>query len=37
LSEPRNFALDCRRHGFSEDEIHTVMAENGWTLTRPPG
>jgi predicted TIM-barrel fold metal-dependent hydrolase len=35
LAEPRNFALDLRRHGVSEDEIHTVMAENGWTLTRP--
>ena len=34
LAEPRNFALDLRRHGYSEDEIHTVMAENGWTLTR---
>jgi hypothetical protein len=34
LAEPRSFALDLRRHGFSEDEIHSVMAENGWALTR---
>jgi predicted TIM-barrel fold metal-dependent hydrolase len=34
LPEPRNFALDLRRHGFAEDEIHTVMAKNGWVLTR---
>jgi predicted TIM-barrel fold metal-dependent hydrolase len=34
LAEPQTFAVDLRRHGFSEDEIHTVMAENGWTLTR---
>jgi predicted TIM-barrel fold metal-dependent hydrolase len=34
LAEPRDFALDLRRHGFGEDEIHTVMADNGWVLTR---
>ncbi len=25
---------DLRRFGYTEDEIHTVMAENGWVLTR---
>jgi predicted TIM-barrel fold metal-dependent hydrolase len=34
LTEPRDFALDLRRYGFGEDEIHTVMADNGWVLTR---
>ena len=34
LAEPRIFALDLRRHGYSEDEVHTVMAENGWALAR---
>ena len=34
LAEPRTFALDLRRHGYSEDEVHAVMAENGWALTR---
>ena len=37
LAEPRDFALDLRRHGFSEEEIHSVMAKNGWTLTRRAG
>ena len=37
LAEPRDFALDLRRHGFSEDEVHSVMAENGWKLTRRSG
>jgi predicted TIM-barrel fold metal-dependent hydrolase len=34
LAAPRDFALDLRRHDFTEEEIHTVMAENGWTLTK---
>jgi predicted TIM-barrel fold metal-dependent hydrolase len=34
LTEPRDFALDLRRYGFAENEIHTVMAKNGWALTR---
>jgi predicted TIM-barrel fold metal-dependent hydrolase len=34
LAEPRDFALDLRRYGFDEEEIHTVMAKNGWVLTR---
>jgi predicted TIM-barrel fold metal-dependent hydrolase len=33
LAEPRDFALDLRRFGYDEDEIHTVMATNGWVLT----
>ncbi len=34
LAEPKSFADDLRRFDFSEPEIHTVMAENGWCLTR---
>ena len=34
LAEPKSFAEDLRRCGYSEDEIHTVMADNGWPLTR---
>jgi predicted TIM-barrel fold metal-dependent hydrolase len=34
LPEPRDFALDLRRHDFTEDEIRTVMVDNGWALTR---
>lgn len=34
LAEPKAFAVDLRRCGYGEDEIHTVMAENGWPLTR---
>lgn len=34
LKEPRDFAFDLRRHDFSEPEIRTVMAENGWPLTK---
>jgi predicted TIM-barrel fold metal-dependent hydrolase len=34
LTEPRTFAADLRRFGYDETEIHTVMAENGWVLTR---
>ena len=34
LAEPKSFAVDLRRFGFSEPEIRTVMAENGWGLTR---
>ncbi len=37
LTRPRDFALDLRRHQFSEAEIHQVMAENGWPLTRRSG
>ena len=33
LSEPRNFALDLRRHDISEDDIHTIMCDNGRALT----
>ena len=32
LAEPRTFADDLRRHGFSEEEIRTVMSDNGRTL-----
>ena len=34
LAQPKAFAEDLRRCGYGEDEIHTVMAENGWPLTR---
>jgi len=34
LAEPKSFADDLRRYDFSEPEIHSVMAENGWGLTR---
>jgi predicted TIM-barrel fold metal-dependent hydrolase len=34
LAVPRDFALDLRRNDFTEEEIHTVMAENGWKLTK---
>ncbi len=34
LAEPKAFAEDLRRHDYGEDEIHAVMAENGWPLTR---
>lgn len=34
LAEPRAFAGDLRRHGFGEDDVRTIMADNGWPLTR---
>jgi predicted TIM-barrel fold metal-dependent hydrolase len=34
LAEPRDFALDLRRYDYAEEDIHTVMAENGWVLTK---
>jgi predicted TIM-barrel fold metal-dependent hydrolase len=34
LADPRSFALDLRRHEYTEPEIRTVMADNGWPLTR---
>ncbi len=34
LAEPKTFADDLRRFDFGEREIRTVMAENGWCLTR---
>ena len=34
LTDPRSFALDLRRHDYTDGEIRTVMAENGWPLTR---
>jgi predicted TIM-barrel fold metal-dependent hydrolase len=34
LAEPMTFADDLRRHGFNEDEIHTVMVDNGRQLTK---
>ena len=33
LPEPRDFALDLRRHHFGEDEIRTIMRDNGRVLT----
>ena len=35
LAEPTAFARDLRRHGFGEDEIRTIMAENGALAHRP--
>ncbi len=34
LADPRAFAEDLRRHDYSDEEISTVMTENGWPLTR---
>jgi predicted TIM-barrel fold metal-dependent hydrolase len=34
LADPRAFTRDLERCGYNEAEIHTVMAENGWPLTR---
>jgi predicted TIM-barrel fold metal-dependent hydrolase len=34
LAEPKAFAEDLHRFGYDQDEIHTVMAVNGWPLTR---
>jgi predicted TIM-barrel fold metal-dependent hydrolase len=34
LAEPITFADDLRRHGFNEDEIRTVMVDNGRQLTK---
>jgi predicted TIM-barrel fold metal-dependent hydrolase len=34
LSEPTDFAWDLRRHHFGEDEIRTIMCDNGRSLTR---
>jgi predicted TIM-barrel fold metal-dependent hydrolase len=34
LADPRSFAEDLRRHDYSDEEISTVMTENGWPLTR---
>ncbi len=33
LAEPTAFARDLRRHRFGEDEIRTIMVENGRSLT----
>jgi predicted TIM-barrel fold metal-dependent hydrolase len=33
LTEPTDFALDLRRHHFTEGEIRQVMADNGRSLT----
>jgi predicted TIM-barrel fold metal-dependent hydrolase len=35
LAEPRTFADDLRAQGFTEDEIRTVMSDNGRELARP--
>ncbi len=34
LADPRTFAEDLRRHDYTDQEIRTVMAENGPPLTR---
>ena len=33
LPEPRDFALDLRRHHYGEDDIRTIMCNNGRALT----
>jgi predicted TIM-barrel fold metal-dependent hydrolase len=33
LPEPKDFALDLRRHHFAEDDIRTIMRDNGRALT----
>jgi len=35
LAEPRSFADDLRAQGFDEDEIRTVMSDNGRSLAGP--
>ena len=34
LAEPRTFAQDLLRHGFEDDEIRTIMCDNGRLLAR---
>jgi predicted TIM-barrel fold metal-dependent hydrolase len=34
LAEPRSFAEDLSRHGFTEAEIRTVMSDNGRVLAQ---
>lgn len=34
LADPRSFADDLRAFDYSQDEIRTIMAENGWVLTK---
>ncbi len=34
LAEPRTFAADLERHGFTAPEVDTVMTGNGWVLTK---
>ena len=34
LNQPLAFADDLRRFDYSEDEIRTIMADNGWVLAR---
>jgi predicted TIM-barrel fold metal-dependent hydrolase len=33
LTEPRDFALDLRRYDFPEEDIRSIMQDNGRTLT----
>lgn len=33
LAEPTDFALDLRRNGFGEDDVRTIMRDNGRVLT----
>ena len=35
LEHPHTFADDLRRFGFEDDEIRTVMVDNGWALAKP--
>jgi predicted TIM-barrel fold metal-dependent hydrolase len=35
LAEPAAFAEDLRRCGFTDEEIRTVMCDNGRRLTEP--
>jgi predicted TIM-barrel fold metal-dependent hydrolase len=32
LADPKSFADDLRRYGYQDDEIKTIMVDNGWTL-----
>ena len=34
LNQPLDFADDLRRFDYSEDEIRTIMGDNGWVLAR---
>jgi predicted TIM-barrel fold metal-dependent hydrolase len=32
LYDPKTFADDLKRNDYTDDEIKTIMVENGWTL-----
>src|SRR5690606_14197236 len=34
LFDPKSFADDLLRNGYTDDEITTIMRDNGWTLVK---